>query len=115
MDRTIGLATYPDDTREIVYAVCPRCGEMAQNGYYARDWSFIGCDDCVDKRWAFDVLMEDIDENEVAFPEYEIGVCPVCGQECEWFYLDDYETVGCEHCVHVADATECDEFYQDGI
>lgn len=34
--------------------------------------------------------------------EYEDdGTCPVCGEEAEWVYIDDWGTVvGCDKCLH---------------
>lgn len=33
--------------------------------------------------------------------------CPVCGEECEEYYLDDNKCViGCENCVSTIDACE---------
>lgn len=114
MDRTIGLATYPDDGfDDTIYAVCPQCSAQALEGYYDIRWGFLGCDECVDKRWAFQVITEDMDENDENFPEYEVGICPLCDKECEWFYIDNDEIVGCDNCVHICDATECDEFYPE--
>lgn len=25
--------------------------------------------------------------------------CPVCGDECEFYYVQDGEILGCEHCI----------------
>lgn len=34
--------------------------------------------------------------------------CPVCGEECNEFYVSDYglEIMGCENCIHTESAAE---------
>lgn len=32
--------------------------------------------------------------------------CPVCGEECETFYVNDYEIVGCDRCAEAVDAID---------
>ena len=32
--------------------------------------------------------------------------CPVCGEECETFYICDDEVIGCDRCVATADALD---------
>ena len=40
--------------------------------------------------------------------EKQMPECPVCGEECNEFYVSDYgnEIVGCRHCIHTEDAYE---------
>ena len=41
----------------------------------------------------------------------EMSKCPVCGEECNEYYVTQYgrEIVGCEHCISTEDAPERDE------
>ena len=34
--------------------------------------------------------------------------CPVCGDECELYYVQDGEIIGCEHCITQEYADEMD-------
>lgn len=31
--------------------------------------------------------------------EKPMSRCPVCGEECEKYYVQDFEILGCEHCI----------------
>ncbi len=35
--------------------------------------------------------------------------CPVCGDECEKYFVQDGEIIGCENCVQWVYADEMDE------
>ncbi len=49
--------------------------------------------------------------------EPEIAKCPVCGDECDFFYInEDNEVVGCENCLCLYGAKEWlddEEYYDD--
>lgn len=32
--------------------------------------------------------------------------CPVCGEECETFYICDDEVIGCDRCTEAVDAID---------
>lgn len=38
------------------------------------------------------------DEDGTPIPDTE-PVCPVCGEECAIYYMNELEIVGCENCV----------------
>ena len=39
-------------------------------------------------------------------PESPAPVCPVCGEECETYYIQDRAVIGCDRCVRCKDADE---------
>ena len=39
-------------------------------------------------------------------PEYNVPVCPICGNECSTLYRDSTGIIGCENCVTELDAWE---------
>lgn len=42
------------------------------------------------------------------YDKEENGTCPVCGEEAEWFYIDDWgSVVGCDKCLHERYVGEC--------
>ena len=48
--------------------------------------------------------------NDYPEPKYEEKVhrCPTCGDECEFYYMQDGEVIGCEHCITQEYADEVD-------
>ena len=37
------------------------------------------------------------------YPEKEFEICPVCGKECDTYYIAASEIIGCEHCYREED------------
>lgn len=52
---------------------------------------------------------EDNTDPEIHVPSsLEREKCPVCGEEAEWFYIDDWgSVVGCDKCIHERYVGEC--------
>ena len=48
--------------------------------------------------------------NDYPEPTYKSKAhyCPVCGDECELYYMQDGEVIGCENCVTQEYADEVD-------
>lgn len=44
--------------------------------------------------------------------EEDICYCPVCGEECEQYFVVDYKIIGCDRCIKVYDARDF-EFYMN--
>ena len=36
--------------------------------------------------------------------------CPVCGEECETFYICDDEIIGCDRCTETVDAIDYTDY-----
>ena len=45
--------------------------------------------------------------------DYEVPVCPICGEECDTIYKKDGEVIGCYHCIDAVDAWEWAEQEED--
>lgn len=41
--------------------------------------------------------------------EPEMPVCPICGKECDTFFLTEGQIIGCESCISVVDAYDYEE------
>lgn len=41
-------------------------------------------------------------------PAEKAHFCPTCGDECEFFYVQDGEVIGCENCIKQEYADEMD-------
>lgn len=53
--------------------------------------------------------MQDILYGEVregVLMKYDMPECPICGEDCNEFYVNGREIVGCEHCISTESAWE---------
>jgi ferredoxin len=60
----------------------------------------------------FDLEHPDISRSmRDGMPEAETKYCPLCGAECEKFYIHDREIIGCDYCVEECEVDEWDGDY----